>query len=201
MSRVSQHLAGNLYVPPVDVPHYAQRVAFEQVAMDILARRALIEGCMRHEDSNDGRGTVDRMSGTVNATTIRASAPVRVRDSHDARAANERSKERPYSERAFLRDVAECRRPLRETWRETRVPAWVTELLLDHGGHFVDHVREPDWSAMVERIVSPRWIDRERTREPREGSTKPRAEKPGEARAARLRAIADRIVTHDGTGD
>lgn len=96
---------GATYVPPMDVPHYAERVAFERRADAILGRRSLIEGLMRHEPSNDSRGSVTRAASSVNATTVNASPRQRVADSHDARDAGSRSSVRPYSARQLALDI------------------------------------------------------------------------------------------------
>lgn len=70
-----------------------------------VVQRLTIEGVMRHEPCNNSRGSVTRATSSVNATTVSASQRLRVADSHDARAAQDRSTARPYSAAQFVQDI------------------------------------------------------------------------------------------------
>ncbi len=100
--------------------------AFELALRDIENERHSVEAVMRHEASGDGRGTVDHAPSSVNATTVSASARVRVRDSHDARDAEERSTQRPYSEQHYRKDLAQRSRD-DGTCVSVTVPLWALE--------------------------------------------------------------------------
>lgn len=66
------------------------------------AERLTIVGVMRHEDSNEGRGTAEAPLtgfGVVTATTVRASDRERIRDGHDARTSEDRTTWRNFRDR------------------------------------------------------------------------------------------------------
>jgi hypothetical protein len=82
-------------------------VELEYRYQELRADRLMVEGAMRHEPNNNRRGMVEgRAPSAVAATTVRASRLPRVHDSFDARSAEDRSSERPYSPAVFAQDVA-----------------------------------------------------------------------------------------------
>ena len=117
-----------VYIGP---PCPAYMVALEDRYSTIRAERLMVEGCMRHEPSNDGRGMVARAASSVSATTISASERARVRDSHDGRSASERSSARPYAHATFLKDVARGKSPRRLCGDPVTftAPAWLVSLV------------------------------------------------------------------------
>ena len=111
------------YVGPW-APEYM--VQLEQRYNTLRAERLMIEGAMRRDPDRNQRGTAYSIGTGVTATRVLASDRPHIGDSFDARAAKDRSWERPYSERRFLDDVKRGRSPRRRCGAcySLRVPAW-----------------------------------------------------------------------------
>lgn len=170
-----------VYVGP-DCPSYMVRL--EERYNTLRADRLVIEGCMRHEPSNDSRGMVTRAPSSVSATTVRASERVRVRDSHDARSAQDRATVRPYSETTFRKDVAYGKSPRRQCGDpETyTVPVWYLSLV--NGAELTTEGR----TAALAPFQRETFVEIEREHKPRKTAVSVR-----EQRATKLREIAGTI--------
>jgi hypothetical protein len=75
MPAKSRTMQGPHYVPPL-VPQYAARLRMEERHNAAESHRLVIEGCMRHDGSNEGRAATVRTKGdaeSVNGTETRAS--------------------------------------------------------------------------------------------------------------------------------
>lgn len=167
--------------------HASRRLlAFEQAADEQASERLVIEGLMRADVSRSGRGTAssEQHGVAVTATTVRASEPQRVPDSHDARPGSQRAAQRDYSEHQFRRDVREGRSPAAQCGDciSYRVPVWVargfsseelTQLLSHSQGHLFAHPSD-ERDERAQRRLTLKQADNER-------------------RAARMRAAAGTI--------
>ena len=77
MARKSRIMEGSYDAPIVE--GYEWRMRLERAYMDRMVDRLMVEGCMRHDPSNNRRGTVDHAASSVRATEVRYSERPRVR--------------------------------------------------------------------------------------------------------------------------
>ena len=145
------HPLGVVYRVEPDAPGYM--VELERLYQAKRVERLMVESAMRHEGSNDHRGTVDHAPSSVRATEVRVTARQRVKANDGTRHG---------SDLELLNDAAAIRQPRVEAWVSYRVPSWVTAAFTG--------IRLDDGSTALSAILSHvQGIEQQREREPRQG--------------------------------